>query len=348
MKLREIALIVHAEDKPEFEHIEITRITSLDEADASCITFMSKDVFLDHALNSHAAAILVKKGISIPGKILVEVDDPYLAYAKVAQIFEVIPLLFTKPSYVHPTALIDDSARVDCSAAIGPYCVIGKNCTVGPGSSIGSHSIIEEGVCIGSGCRIDPAVVLRRSVQIGNRVIIQSGSIVGSEGFGNALDRGVFVRIPCFGTVVIEDDVEIGANVTVDRGNFTPTVIHKGTRIDNLVHIAHNVTIGKHSALAAQVGVSGSTTIGDHVMIAGQAGFVGHITIGSGSFIGAQAGVSKSVLPGEKVTGYPARDIMKTRRVEAVMHQLPNIYKEFKQLKKEVELLKQQLHSERG
>jgi UDP-3-O-[3-hydroxymyristoyl] glucosamine N-acyltransferase len=171
-------------------------------------------------------------------------------------------------------------------------------------------------------------------------VIIQSGAVIGSDGFGNANDGPVYRRIPAFGNVVIEDDVDIGANTTVDRGNFEPTTIRRGVKIDNLVHVAHNVIIGEDTAIAAQTGISGSTKIGNRVIIAGQAGFVGHITIGDGSFIGAKAGISKSVAPGEKVTGYPARDFMTMRRIEAAQASLPALLKEIKQMKKEIDQLK--------
>jgi UDP-3-O-[3-hydroxymyristoyl] glucosamine N-acyltransferase len=179
---------------------------------------------------------------------------------------------------------------------------------------------------------------------MGNHVIVQSGAVVGSEGFGNAVDaEGAFVRIPCFGNVVIEDDVEIGANTTIDRGNFASTILHRGVKIDNLVHIAHNVIIGEHSALAAQAGISGSTRLGRRVMVGGQAGFVGHITIGDRTFVGAQAGVSKGTEAGAKITGYPARDIAKMRRIDASLAQLPQMVKELRKLRRRVAELQERL-----
>jgi UDP-3-O-[3-hydroxymyristoyl] glucosamine N-acyltransferase len=193
---------------------------------------------------------------------------------------------------------------------------------------------MEKGASTGADCRIDSGAVLRRNVRIGNRVIIQSGAVVGSEGFGNAMAPEGWVRIPCFGTVVIEDDAEIGANVTIDRGNFAPTVIGRGARIDNLVQIAHNVEIGAHTAMAAQVGISGSTRVGSRVMIGGQAGFVGHITIGDGAFVGAQAGVRSSVNPGAKVSGYPARDLTAMHRIDVALERLPDALKELRRLRK--------------
>lgn len=338
MKLGTIAGVLGCSLAEHEANVEITRIASLEDADSTSITFLSKTKFLDLARASKAKAIIVKNGVTIEDKINCPVDDPYLGYAKVGQLFEDTSLLFEGP--VHPSALIDPTSTVHPSVAIGPLSVIGPRCVVGEKTSIGSHCVLERGSSIGSSCRIDSGAIIRRDSVIGNRVIIQSGTVIGSEGFGNAVDQGVFVRIPCFGTVVIEDDVEIGANVTVDRGNFQPTRIGKGTRIDNLVQIAHNVEIGRHTAMAAQVGISGSTKIGNHVIIAGQVGFVGHIEIGDGAFIGAQAGVSKSVKPGQQVTGYPARELMKVRRSDAALQELPQMLKELKKLRTEVETLK--------
>lgn len=338
MKLGIIAAVLECRIAEHEADVEITRIASLEDADSTSITFLSKTKFMDLALVSKAAAIIVKKGERVEGKINCPVDNPYLGYAKVGQLFEDTSLLFEGP--VHPSAIIDPTATVHPSVAIGPLSVIGPRCIIGEKTVIGSHCVIERGSSIGASCRIDSGAIIRRDSVIGNRVIIQSGTVIGSEGFGNAVDRGVYVRIPCFGTVVIEDDVEIGANVTVDRGNFQPTRIGKGARIDNLVQIAHNVEIGQHTAMAAQVGISGSTKIGNHVVIAGQVGFVGHIEIGDGVFIGAKAGVSKSVAAGQQITGYPARELMKVRRSDAALKELPQMLKEHKRLLTEVETLK--------
>ncbi|MCP4624862.1 MAG: UDP-3-O-(3-hydroxymyristoyl)glucosamine N-acyltransferase, partial [bacterium] len=291
------------------------------------------------AQESKAAAIIVKKGTVIDGKVNLPVDDPYAGYAKVSQLFEDTSPLYDGP--VHPAAIIDTSALIAATASIGPGTVVGKECVIGEHTVIGANCVIENKSTIGSRCRIDSGVIIRRESVIGNRVVIQSGTIIGSEGFGNALENGTFVRICCFGNVIIEDDVEIGANVTIDRGNFEPTVIRKGARIDNLVMIAHNVEVGEHSAMAGQVGISGSTKIGSGVLLAGQAGLAGHLKIGDGAFVGAKAGISKDVEPGGRVTGYPARDFMKMRRIEAAQLSLPEMKKEVKRLRKEIEQLKE-------
>lgn len=334
MKLSEIAKILNCTVPDEAADKEVTNISSLDQANEKSITFLSDSKYEDAAVSSNAAVIIVKKGTCVSGKINLEVGDPYLGYAKVAQLFENNAPLFDGP--IHPSAIVDSSASIDPSVFIGPGSVIGKRCVIEEKTIIGANCVIENNSKIGSRCRIDSGVIIRRETIIGNNVIIQSGTIIGSEGFGNAMENGKFVRIPCFGNVVIEDDVDIGANVTVDRGNFNPTIIRKGARIDNLVQIAHNVEVGEDSAIAAQTGISGSTKVGKGVLIAGQAGFVGHIEIGDGAFVGAKAGVSKSVKPGQKITGYPARDLMQMRRIEAAQLSLPEMRKELKKLREEI------------
>ncbi len=338
MKLKEIANAIGSEIPRQYENVEISGISSLHSAGPSEITFLSNNKFLEQANKSCAAAIMVGKGVSIEGKICLKVDDPYLGYAKIALLFEDKSPLFEGP--VHDRAFVHSSAKLDPSVYAGPGTVVGKDCSIGAGTVIGANCVIENGSLIGEDCRIDSGVIIRWGTVIGNRVIIQSNAVIGSDGFGNAMEGSSFVRIPPFGKVIIEDDVDIGAATTIDRGNFEPTVIGRGTKLDNLIHIAHNVEIGEDTAIAAQTGISGSTKVGKRVIIAGQVGFVGHITIGDQSFVGAKAGISKSLAPGSKVTGCPARDLMKMRRIEAAQLSLPDIVKEIKKLRKELDDLK--------
>ncbi|MBD3243727.1 MAG: UDP-3-O-(3-hydroxymyristoyl)glucosamine N-acyltransferase [Chitinivibrionales bacterium] len=325
MELARIARTIGATVAESDAALEIARISSPDNADESSIVFAVDTRVLPEIQRCRARAVIVKTGTELPGKILLAVADPYLAYARTAQLFEDRRPLFDGP--VHASAVVHPDARLEKGVHVGPGSVVGAECRIGRDTVIGARCVVENGCRIGSGCHIDSGAIIRRGCVLGNNVIVQSGAIIGSEGFGNALDKGEWVRIPCFGNVVIEDDVGIGANVTIDRGNFGPTIVRRGARIDNLVHIAHNVEIGEHSALAAQVGISGSTVVGKQVLIGGQAGFVGHITIGDGAFVGAQAGVSKSVEPGAKVTGYPARDLMTMRRIDAALAKLPELVK---------------------
>ncbi len=337
-KLSDIARLLGCAIPGDAQNMEILGIAAADAAGDGSVTFLSDARYADAVVSCKAAAVIVRKGTRIPGKINLEVDDPYAGYAKVALLFEDTTPLYDGP--VHPSAVIDPSAHIDPSVYVGPLSVIGGHCVVGENTVIGARCVIEKNTKIGARCRIDSGAIIRRDTVIGNQVIIQSGAVIGSEGFGNALENGRFIRIPCFGAVVIEDDVEIGALTTVDRGNFKPTIIRKGARIDNLVQIAHNVEIGENSAIAAQAGISGSTTVGRGVLIGGQAGFVGHIRIGDGAFVGAKAGVSKDVKPGQKITGYPARDLMHMRRIEAAQQSLPEMRKELKRVREEIEDLK--------
>jgi UDP-3-O-[3-hydroxymyristoyl] glucosamine N-acyltransferase len=343
IRLGEIASVLNCSIKDEEKDIKINRIADAKNAEEDSITFVSDKSYEELAKTSKAAAVIVARGKTIPEKICLEVDDPYVGFAKVAQLFEdKLPLFDEK---VHTTAIIHPTAEIHENVFIGPYSVIGKNCKICEGTIIGALCVVENGTQIGKYCRIDSGSIIRRNCKIGNRVIIQSGAIIGSEGFGNARENGKWIRIPSFGNVIIEDDVEIGACTTVDRGTFGPTVIEKGVKLDNLIMVAHNVSIGEDTAMAAQVGISGSTKIGKRVIVGGQAGFVGHINIEDDSFIGAQSGVAKSITKGSKITGAPARDFMTMRRIEAAQLYLPEMLKEVKRLKKEIEELKKELEN---
>lgn len=343
MKLSELTGLLGVNAPSGSENLEIESIKDFENADASSITFLNDKKYLEKAETSKASAVLVPLGYSVNGKISIEVKDPYLAYAKIAQAFEDNTPLFGEG--VHPSAVINSSSILQGSVSVGPLSVIGKDCSIGAGSQISASVVVENNVIIGKNCRIDSGAIIRSGTVIGNRVIVQSGSVIGAEGFGNAMEDGKFIRIPCFGNVILEDDVEVGACVTIDRGNFISTTIGKGVRIDNLVMIAHNVQVGENSAMAAQVGISGSTILGKSVILAGQAGLAGHLKIGDGAFVGAQGGVLKDIEPGDKVAGYPARNLMLTRRLDQHVLKLPEMSKEFKSLKKEVEALKKQLNN---
>ena len=319
--------------------VEITGIQSPDLAEEHDVVFLTSPKYRSAIESSKARFVIVKRGECFKDRICLETDDPYAGYAKVAQLFEDRSPVFG--TGVASSAIIDPSAQIHATASIGPGTVIGAHVSIGEGCQIGANCVIEKGCAVGKDCRIDSGVIIRYDCSIGNRTIIQSGAIIGSDGFGNAREKNVFLRIPSFGNVQIGDDVNIGANTTIDRGNFHSTVIGNGVKLDNLIQIAHNVTIGDHSAIAAQTGISGSTCVGKRVIIAGQVGFVGHIEIGDDAFVGAKAGVSKSVAPGGKITGYPARDLMTMRRIEAAQLSLPQMHKEVQRLKKQIADLQQ-------
>jgi UDP-3-O-[3-hydroxymyristoyl] glucosamine N-acyltransferase len=319
--------------------VEVLGVSSPESASADMVTFVSDAKYTDKAKTCAACAVIVRKGSAIPEKSCLEVDDPYVGYALVAQLFEDVSPLFG--AGIHPRAAVDPSASIDKSASVGPGTVIGPNVKIGANSRIGANCVIERGVCVGESTRIDSGAVVRYDTVIGSRTVIQSGAVIGSDGFGNARDKdGKFIRIPCFSNVVIGDDADIGACTAIDRGNIEPTVIGNGVKLDNLIQIAHNVTLGDDTAVAAQAGISGSVRVGKRVIIAGQAGFVGHIEIGDDAFVGAQAGLTKDVAPGSKVTGSPAREFMTMRKIDAACNQLPDLLREVKALRAELETLK--------
>lgn len=320
--------------------IEIRGCGQLDTAGPGEITFLANPKYRAALGTTRASAVI------IDGTAGLTPDIPHIvapnAYFGFLQTF----LLFHPPAElvepgIHPSAVIDASASVADSASIGANVVIGPDVVVGEGTRIMANCVILNGVRIGRDCRFYPLVSVREGCEIGDRVILHNGAVIGSDGFGFAPHEGVYHKIPQVGTVVIEDDVEIGANTTIDRATMGETRICRGTKLDNLIHIAHNVTVGEHTVMAAQAGISGSTRIGHHVMIGGQVGTVGHIRIGDGAQIGAKSGVSKSIPDGEVWFGALARPIMKAKRIEAVTGNLPDLLKRIQTLEKELAALRE-------
>ncbi|MCD6134039.1 MAG: UDP-3-O-(3-hydroxymyristoyl)glucosamine N-acyltransferase [Candidatus Omnitrophica bacterium] len=320
--------------------IVISGISGIKEARRGDITFLANPKYLSLAKTTKASAIITS--LEVNGDIkkpLIKTDNPSLAFAKVVSL--VAPNSIQCPQGIHPTALIAEEVKLGENVAIGPYTIIEKGAVIGKGAIIYGGCYIGHYSRVGDNTLIYPHVSIRERVEIGKRVIIHSGTVIGSDGFGFATVKGVQKKIPQIGTVVIEDDVEIGANVTIDRARFDKTIIGRGTKIDNLVQIAHNVIVGENSIIVAQAGISGSTVIGNGTILAGQAGIVGHIQIGEGAIVAAQAGVTKSVPPNTKVSGYPAKPHEVAKRVNACVQRLPFLYKRVKELEAELEKLKQ-------
>ena len=244
--------------------------------------------------------------------------EPYTGWARVAALFHPAPV--ASPG-IHPSAIVDDTATIHPSAEIGPLCVIEAGAEIGPGCRIGPSAVIGSGVVMGRDCRIGAHASISHAI-LGDRVYVYPGARVGQEGFGFAVTGGGFLTVPQLGRVLLHDDVEIGANSTVDRGSAGDTVIGAGSRLDNLVQIGHNVVLGRCCIIVAQVGISGSTILGDFVQVGGQAAMAGHLKIGDGAQIGAQAGVISDVEPKARLLGSPAQPVREFFRQIAILKKL--------------------------
>lgn len=334
--LKEIAEFIHGEVTGDGTTV-ITGVAGIKEASKGDITFLANPKYFALADKTRASAVITSKdvtGLAIPQ---IKTDNPSLAFVKVVNYFS--PLGSTHPKGISPKAHMGKNVSLGKNVAIGPFCVIEDNAAIGEGTIVYANTFIGNGSIIGSDSLIYPNVSIRERIIIGSRVIIHSGAVIGSDGFGFVTVEGRHHKVPQTGTVEIGDDVEIGANVTIDRARFDKTVIGRGTKIDNLVQIAHNVVIGEDSIIVAQVGIAGSTTIGKNVTIAGQAGLVGHIDIGDQAIIAAQAGVLKSVPADTMVSGYPAKPHETAKRVNACIQNLPKLYEQITELKKKIEEL---------
>ncbi|MBN1794983.1 MAG: UDP-3-O-(3-hydroxymyristoyl)glucosamine N-acyltransferase [Candidatus Omnitrophica bacterium] len=331
--LREVAQLIDGEVVGD-EGIVITGVCGIKEAVEGDLTFVANSRYLALMESTRASAIITSRDVDGAPKPIIRTENPSLAFAKMVSLLA--------PNEVHHPEGIDDTARIGSHVKLGKDVAVAPYCVIDDYAEIGDRTILYAGVFIGSHSRIGsdtlvyPHVVIRERVEIGHRVIVHSGTIIGSDGFGFSTVKGVHHKIPQIGTVVIEDDVEIGANVTIDRARFGKTLIGKGTKIDNLVQIAHNVIIGENSIIVAQSGISGSTVVGKGVTLAGQAGIVGHITIGDNVVIAAQAGVTKPVPANTCVSGYPAKPHAQAKRINACVQSLPKLYKTVKELEEKI------------
>lgn len=338
--LKEIAEFVDGEVVGNAD-IVITGVSGIREAREGDITFLANPKYLPLAKTTHASAIITSSDIESLAKPIIKTQSPSLAFAKLVSL--IAPSEIKHPHGIHPTAILGKDVSLGSEAAIGPYVVIEDGVWIGDKTIIYAGCFIGEHTRIGRDTLIYPNVSIRERTSIGNRVIIHCGTVIGSDGFGFATIDGTHHKIPQVGTVELGDDVEIGANVTIDRARFDKTIIGKGTKIDNLVQIAHNVVVGENSIIVAQVGISGSTTIGKGVTLAGQVGIVGHISIGDNAIVMAQSGVSKSVPCDTTVWGYPAKPQSLAKRTNASVQNLPRLYKTVTELKKRIEELEKKM-----
>jgi UDP-3-O-[3-hydroxymyristoyl] glucosamine N-acyltransferase len=319
----------------------IRRVASLDTAGEGDIAYVEDEKFFAAASSSRASCLIVPTGAPIDSECRIEVKNPKLAFALIAEILH--PPARNEPS-IHPSAVIEVSADVALTAFVGANVCIGRDSRVGIDSDIRTGVSIGDNVSIGSACVLHPNVVIYDNVTIGDRVILHAGVVIGADGFGYVRSDMSYHKFPQIGTVIIEDDVELGANTTVDRGALGRTRIGKGTKLDNMVHVGHNCDIGERVVIAAQTGISGSVIIEDDCVIGGQVGFGDHIRVQSGAVIGSKAGV----LPGKIVRpgvwwGIPIQPLAEYKRLNAHISRLPHLREEVKQLKNRLQELEQQL-----
>jgi UDP-3-O-[3-hydroxymyristoyl] glucosamine N-acyltransferase len=324
-------------------NVAITGPAKIEEATQGHITFVANPKYAKHLHETRASAVIVPPGIEIPeGRSYIRAKNPYFAFLTVLRLFH--PDHPDQAAGIHPTAVIGADCRMDGSVRIGPCAVVGDRCVIGKNTVLMPGVVLGDDVAIGVECVIHANVSIREKVTLGDRVIIHDGTVVGSDGFGFAFEGGRYHKIPQVGTVVIEDDVEIGANTAIDRATLGETRIQKGAKLDNLIQIAHNCVIGENTAIAAQAGLSGSTLIGKGVRIGGQAGFAGHMKVGDFASVTAQSGVSKDIPPGIIVSGYMAMPHREALRLEASLRKLPELLRQIKALKEKVTAIEKEMN----
>ncbi len=314
--------------------IVITGVAGIKEAAPGHITFLANPKYLKELKATKASAVIVSPDTQVEGKPAIRAKNPYLAFSKIVSAFAPV---INRPTGIMQGANISSGATVGLGVTIYPGVYVADGADISEGVTLFPGVYIGEGSIVGKGSILYPNVTVREGVKIGERVIIHAGAVVGADGFGYATDGGKHHKIPQIGGVIIEDDVEVGANTTIDRGALGNTVVKRGSKIDNLVMIAHNVVVGEDSILCGQVGISGSTELGHHVVLAGQVGTVGHIKIGDGVMVGAKSGVSNDLDSGKPYSGIPAIPHKEWLRLQATLHRLPDIKKQVGELTRRAE-----------
>jgi UDP-3-O-[3-hydroxymyristoyl] glucosamine N-acyltransferase len=325
LTVSELAALVGGQFASEADgSLRITGAAAVADAGAGQVTFFGNAKYLAQIKASQASAALVPLDFLEPiPPVAIRVENPSRAFAELLQKFAPPPVRFAPG--VHPTAVIAADVRLGANVSIQPFVVIEEGARIGENTVIGAHGYIGHEAAVGTDCEIAPRVTVGARCRLGDRVVVHSGAVLGSDGFGFEFSGGKHVKIPQTGIVQVDNDVEIGANVTIDRARFGRTWIGEGTKIDNLVQIAHNVVVGKHCILVSQTGISGSSRLGNYVTLAGQVGIVGHIEIGDEAVVGAQSGVSKSVPAKTMVWGSPAQPIRESKEQVALVRRLPKL-----------------------
>ncbi len=337
-KSAEIASLLEGIPEGDINH-KVCKLAKIEEGDEDSLCFIANPKYEHYANTATAGVLLIRKDLQVNNskiKSIIRVDNPQAAFAKLLSVYQQFIQAGNKKTGIEPQTFIGENSHYGNDFYLGAFSYIDKNVKIGNNVSIYPNAYIGDGVTIGDNTVIHAGVKIYEGCIIGGNCIIHAGAVIGGDGFGFIPTENGFQKIPQTGIVVLEDDVEIGANTVIDRATLGTTIIRKGVKLDNLVHIAHNVEIGEHSAIAAQTGVSGSTKIGKHVLIGGQVGIVGHIKIEDGVKINAQSGISKSIGKNKSVSGSPATDFREHYKQLAQIKRIPELLERIKVLEEEL------------
>lgn len=326
------------------EKASVHTFAKIEEGIPGSISFLANPKYTHYIYETKASIVLVNKDFEPEKKIsatLIKVDNAYESLARLMTLYET-----SKPKLkgIHPTASVDATAHLGVDVYVGPYACIAAGAVIGDGACIHPHATIGDNAKVGNNTVIYPHVTIYHDCRIGNNCILHAGAVIGADGFGFAPSPEGYEKIPQIGIVIVEDDVEIGANTCIDRATMGATIIHKGVKLDNLIQIAHNVEIGSNTVMASQAGIAGSAKIGEWCMFGGQVGVAGHIKVGDHVNVGAQSGIPGNTKSGQTLMGYPAIDPKLFARSSAVYKKLPEMYTELNRMQKEIEELKKQLN----
>ena len=327
------------------ENAAVHTFAKIEEGQEGAISFLSNPKYTHYLYDTRSTIVLVNDDLQLERPVSATLIRVKNAYEAVAQLLQFYERMKPRKSGIDPLASVAPTATIGRDVYIGAFAVVGDGTTIGDGTQVYPHTVIGDGVSVGSGCLFYPNVTIYQGCRIGNNVTIHAGSVIGADGFGFAPNAEGYDKIPQIGIVIIEDNVEIGANTCVDRSTMGATIIHRGVKLDNLIQVAHNCEVGENTVMSAQVGMAGSTKIGQWCMVGGQAGFAGHIQVADKTFVGAQCGVISNTRGNEQLIGSPAMEPKQFFRSMAVVKRLPDMYRELNDLKKQVEELKQQLKS---
>lgn len=322
---------------------KVHTFAKIEEGTEGAISFLSNPKYTHYLYDTKSSIVIVNEDVELEKDVdatLIRVPNAYESIAKLLQIYEASK---PKKTGVAPQAYIAPSAKLGNNCYVGPFAYVGEGAEIGDGCQIYPHAVVGDNVKVGSNCIFYPNTTIYQGCKIGNNVTIHAGSVIGADGFGFAPGANGYDKIPQIGIVVIEDNVEIGANTCVDRSTMGATVIHKGVKLDNLVQVAHNVEIGENTVMSAQVGIAGSTKVGSWCMFGGQVGLAGHITIGDKTFLGAQSGVPGSLKGGEELIGTPPMNPRQYFKSQAIFRRLPDMYKDLNDAKKKIEELNEKI-----